>query len=220
MKYALALLFFCSLPVQAEGFKKGGFLSFDVGWAVDSKLRNFDYPLSLSYGGSILEDRYVGAVELGIVFYRVRELLLIPSLLFKYNYDFMASSSNWALGVDTALYLGGRVVGYYVNPDGTYVVGSTGPLKDTIREGSAVRKRGINLHIGHDLGLFVKKHLSESFVILLRAGMNNAVIGKPRFLISQSSEAESKKKQDEEIKVKYEFLNPNFYLSAGLQWYL
>ena len=244
MKYALTiLLFFVGFFAQAEGSnKQRGFFSLDFGSAVNSKLTQFSYPVSLSYGGSILEDRYVGAVEIGISSYRQQEFV-VPHLLLKYNYDFMTSdSSNWTLGVDTALHLGGttvpssQVVGE--QPD-IPVVGNqpdTKPADVDVKKPHSVtgyHRTMINLYVGHDLGLLVKKRISKSFVVLFRGGVNNTLTIKPRFVSSLASKVESppttggkveskqgKKTNDEQIKVNYELLNPNFYLSTGIEWYL
>ena len=219
MKYILTiLLFFVGFFAQSEDSnKQGGFFSLDFGAAVNSKLTHFNYPASLSYGGNILEDRYVGAVEIGISTYRQEEFS-VPNLLLKYNYDFM--TSNWILGADTALHLGGVTVRNLEVPEQPNT-----KLDADVRKNITISRTGINLYVGHDLGLFVKKRISKSFVVLFRGGMNNAFTIKPRFVSSSSpaGETESKKDKktnDEEIKVSYEFLNPNFYLSTGIEWYL
>lgn len=240
MKYALIiiLLLVAGFFAQAEDSnKQGGFFSIDFGAAVNSKLTHVSYPASLSYGGNILEDRYVGAVEIGIITYRQKEFP-VPHLLLKYNYDFMASNpSNWILGADTALHLGGATVRYT-----TQLTESSQPNipadVDVKKNNPATHKTGINLYdkpaihttgvilyVGHDLGLFVKKRISKSFVVLFRGGINNALSIKPRFVFSSSPAGETESKQDkktndEEIEVSYDFLNPTFYLSTGIEWYL
>ena len=202
MKYALTiLLFFASFFAQAEdSIKRGGFFSIDFGVAVDHKLTKFHYPIMISYGGNILDDQYIGTVEVGVGVYQ------IPfQLLFKYNYDFMPSSPTWSFGVDTALYLGGETIKYAFKKDGTIT-------KDVYA--SSVRdedgRKGINLYAGNDLGLFVKSNISKSFAIIFRGGVNNALAFRSR----------EKNKNDKSIKITREFLNPNVYLSTGIEWYL
>ena len=216
MKYALTiLLFFASFLAQAEGSnKQGGFFSLDFGVAVDNKLSKIHYPVFLSYGGSILDDQYIGQVEIGVGVYD-----LPFHLLFKYNYDFMHHSSNWSAGVDTALYLGGHTIQYTVK-DGK-VVDDVGKNFTLFNVKSDDEIDGINIYVGHDLGVFLKKHISKSFAVLFRGGVNNVLSIKPRFTTSQSpqsSDAQSEKNED--IKITREFLNPNFYLSTGIEWYL
>ena len=228
MKYALMiLLFFAGFFAQAEGSnKQGGFFSLDFGTAVNSKLTHFNYPVSLSYGGNILEDQYVGAVEIGISTYRQEEFT-VPHLLLKYNYDLMTShSSNWSIGADTALHLGGATIHNLQGEPSQNTQPENTPLDVDVRKKMTIdHKKSIILFVGHDLGLFVKKRISKSFVVLFRGGMNNAFTIEPRFVSSSASAGEAESKQDkktddEEIKVSYEFLNPNFYLSTGIEWYL
>ncbi|MDE0151921.1 MAG: hypothetical protein OXK80_05445 [Bdellovibrionales bacterium] len=107
MKYILTVLLFTGFFAQAEELNQSnlsGFFAFNFGIAVDTKLTNFDYPVSMSYGGNILKDRYVGAFEIGLASYRGEHRIPIH-LLFKYAYDVMRSHSYWGLGIDTTLYL-------------------------------------------------------------------------------------------------------------------
>ena len=216
MKYVLILLLFTGFFAQAEmeeSYRSTGFFVINVGVAVDTKLTQFNYPTSISYGGNILKDRYVGDFEVGLAFYR-EDLDAPIHLLFKYAYDFMVSSSDWGLGVDTTLYLGGDTTDYKIDKDGNvtedsgrYGYEDNGSVMDAIES-----KQGVNFYIGHDLGLFVKKRIvSQSLLVLLRLGVNNALVMKPRFF--------TKEKEEEEIKVVSEWFTPNIYLSTGFQWY-
>ena len=202
------VLLFTGFFVQAEEelnqFKLGGFFALNVGMAIDTKLTKFDCPTSISYGGNILKDRYVGVFEVGLGSYRTEYYVPVP-LLFKYAYDFIRFRSHgWSLGIDTALHLGGFTRdGYSVAENGT-----------------THQEKGIELYIGHDLGLFVKKRITaRSLVVLLRTGINNAWIIQSSFIPVKSGKDEKSSKEEEEIKVTGELLNPHFYLGTGIQWY-
>ncbi len=213
MKYSLIILFVTAVFfAQAENSGGlGGFVSVNVGAAVNSKLTDFNYPVSFSYGGNILEDRYVGVFEVGAGTYRGWDEFQVPiHLLFKYSYDFMVSSSNWGIGLDTTLYLGGATINYGIDQEGKIIEGDDWANRLT------ESKKGIELYIGHALGLFVRKRIidiqSQSLIVLLRLGINNALVMRPRF---------SKKDKDKEetMKIKNDWLTPNFYLGTGFRWY-
>ena len=222
MKYILAILLFSGFFVQAqmeEPSRSTGFFAFNIGAAVDTKLTSFDYPVSLSYGGNILKDRYVGDFEVGLAFYRA--YFYFPMhLLFKYAYDFMRSSSDWGFGVDTSLYLGGATISYLMDKDGNVVERGSDKYID-IFDQSKVEKQGVNFYIGHDLGLFLKRRIkAQALVALLRVGVNNALLIKPRFMPDKSDTSSGDKtKKEEEIKVVREWLTPSIYLGTGVQWY-
>lgn len=82
-------------------------------------------------------------------------------------------------------------------------------------------KEGIDFYIGHDLGLFVKRRItSRSLVALLRVGVNNVLLMRPRFISDKSDASpDDKAKKEEKIKITHKWLTPNLYLGTGIQWY-
>lgn len=219
MKYVLITLLLTNFFVQAEDLDDlGGFFIFNVGMAVDNKLTIFDYPFSFAYGGNISKDKYAGAFEAGLSWYRSEDEFRVPvHLSFKYAYDFINFRlSHWGIGIDTALHLGGATRNYVVKDDGT-VVEEGSDSYDYDGEGNKeYYKHGIELYIGHDLGLFVKRRIATRYVVLLRAGINNAWVIQSAYVpVKSGGESE----ENEEIKITGEFLNPNFYLGTGIQWY-
>ncbi len=175
------ILLFTGFCTQARGLGKlGGFLSFNLGLSVDTRLTEFNYPLFISYGGNILQDQYVGAFNIGLSGYRAARM----PLLFGYSYDF-DSSSNLSYGVDTYFSLGGS------------------------EEGG-----GININIGHDIGLFLRRRITDGgFHALLRIGLSNGLIittSRERYTLSNE-----RRRPDEEG-----WLSPHLYLTVGMQWYL
>ena len=155
-----------------------------------------------------MEDKYVGDVEAGIGVYE-----LPFHLLFKYNYDFARSDSNWGVGVDTALYFGGYTTQYVVAKNNKVTrerKGTDGLILAGNMDGERIEE-GIGMVFGHDLGFFLRRYVSKSFAMLIRGGINNVLTLKSRLKGSQSKR---------ETEVTSEFSGPNFYLSTGIEFYL
>ena len=174
MRIVLATLLFVGFFAEAEDLNKKGFFSLNFGVAVDRKFESVRYPVFWYYGGDISKNIYAGEFGVGVGIYGGPF-----NLSFKYSYDFMSSGSDWGFGFETVFYLGGREV-----------------------EGEYYLSKGVNLYLGNDLGLFVGRYVSKSLAVLVRGGINNALIHKFR----------------SDKKLTHEFLTPNFYLGTGFQW--
>ena len=147
---------------QQEALEYKGFIAFQGGTGFRTDLTNLAEVVSLTYGGLLSRQQYLGSFEIGVKAFTRRDIPL--TLAFKYSYSFIRNN-EFELGPDISLFIAGDY------------------KEDSTKKSTGLNNSSTILVIGNELGLFAMKYITNKISLLVRTGMHVENLSNPLIYI-------------------------------------